>query len=287
MIDERRVQNNKVSVGNTFASYAALCRAIGIAATKGKQRQGEQDTLKRYFDWKKLPNSNRIIITKTFYNNPKPKPESNRTGKPLSASGVMLQELVLARRWNETTTRTAMLAKMGLIPKTGYNPDLAISKNVQVDYHNKMRELLEGVLNKLAKKEDCSIRKFTCFVKSKQELTPAEESAYRQIKAEALEYAGESKVYYVYLHNKENQYYGYISDKCIERFDDECRDMICITTPKPDKDVKPSKEALVDEVINNLAERQNSKVRIGKNKWVTSYCDELLRLKSVILNNNI
>ena len=95
------VITQQVTKGQTFKSYAALCKHIGIPATTGKQRQLDQDYLQHYFTWEKADGSSQITITETFYTCPKPF-EDGRKGIHTTRLNTMMQNLILSTPWNDS-----------------------------------------------------------------------------------------------------------------------------------------------------------------------------------------
>lgn len=80
---EALIQKNKVSKSKKaydFDSFNALCAHIGVPVKKGgSERKLYEKHFKRFFDWEKVPGTNKIKITSTYYGKPIPY-VSHRTG---------------------------------------------------------------------------------------------------------------------------------------------------------------------------------------------------------------
>lgn len=114
----------QVAVGQEFKSYSALCEYIGIPVTKGKQRQLDQRRLQCYFTWEKIAGSNRLVITDTFYDAPKPY-EDNRKGIHTTELGEMMQSLILATPWRhkELLSKSGVFRRMNLLTVEKYDQE--------------------------------------------------------------------------------------------------------------------------------------------------------------------
>lgn len=109
--------------------------------TTGKQRQLDQRHLESYFKWEKVAGSNRLVITETFYDNPKPF-EDKRQGIHTTELGAMLQGLLLQTPWpREGITKRKILIDMGvLVARDICN----LKTDAYWDYSQKQYSLLES-----------------------------------------------------------------------------------------------------------------------------------------------
>ena len=83
--------------------------------TTGKQRQLDQRHLQCYFTWEKIAGSNRLVITDTFYDAPKPF-EDKRQGIHTTELGGMLQSLILQKELPSIgITKRNILIELGVM----------------------------------------------------------------------------------------------------------------------------------------------------------------------------
>ena len=89
-----KIASNHVETGQSYKSYSALCSFIGIEPKKGgKERKYQEKRLKCYFDWQKVEGSHKLIITETYYDNPKPY-EDGRNGRKTTLTNGPMQQLL-------------------------------------------------------------------------------------------------------------------------------------------------------------------------------------------------
>lgn len=161
---KKRIMEQQVKKGQAFKSYAALCRYVGIPVTTGKQRQLDQRHLRCFFTWEKVAESNRLIITETSYDDPKPF-EDGRKGEHPTSLNKMMQNLILSTPWKRSfLSRYEMLSAMGLVlpnensEPVGEEEQLHQRRTAAGDYTRKLNDLFKSACAQLKKQGYAEIK---------------------------------------------------------------------------------------------------------------------------------
>ena len=211
-----RLEENRVAIGQSFSSFNALCRFLGIVAKKGgRERKYIEKRLRCYFDWERLPSSNRLIITEVFYDNPKPYVDERR-GIHTTAENEPMQNLILLtpELFSTDYTERGILIKMKLINQeepSGYRT------SVYQDYKDRLSDLLESALTQLTKRGYISTRGYLCALKTGYVLTQDEENCYGQIIGEVLREFKVPSIRIVNLQGRGEQFWKEVNRHCQEQ----------------------------------------------------------------------
>ena len=273
-------------MGEVYTSCAALCRRIGIKATTGKQRKIEKDILQQYFSWEEQAHSNQLVITETYYDNPRQRKTKER-GRPKDQLRLMMQNLIASSKWNGSNyySKWNILIMLGLLPrekdKNNQGDKKRIFEKAQQEYINCTYDLLKRAMDFLGKSEGNQVEKHIFFQCSGKMLTAGQEVIYKQIRRDALSEVSEKNLNRVYASNKDKEYWAIVNDRCISELGDSCVSKWKISISAPcERNVK--REELVDGIISKLVDQNGGLPAIGKNS-VTDYRDGLLRLKENIM----
>ena len=218
MIDYYLIQIVRVNIGQEFKSYSDLCSYIGIPVTKGKQRQLDQRHLQCYFTWEKIAGSNRLVITDTFYDAPKPF-EDNRKGIHTTEFGGVMQNLILSTPWqpNELISKGKMLERMNLIragPSATLEIDCEEEENFEHikrqpkdDYRRKLNSLLDSACEQLRKKGYAEINSVVANPKTKYVLSEQEFQKFNEIWKNTLGLFGAFHIGVIYQRRQEKEFW--------------------------------------------------------------------------------
>ena len=218
MIDYYLIQIVRVNIGQEFKSYSDLCSYIGIPVTKGKQRQLDQRHLQCYFTWEKIAGSNRLVITETFYDAPKPF-EDNRKGIHTTEFGGVMQNLILSTPWqpNELISKGKMLERMNLIragPSATLEIDCEEEENFEHikrqpkdDYRRKLNSLLDSACEQLRKKGYAEINSVVANPKTKYVLSEQEFQKFNEIWKNTLGLFGAFHIGVIYQRRQEKEFW--------------------------------------------------------------------------------
>ena len=193
------ISNNPVQVGQTFKSYAELCRAIKIPVTTGKQRQLDQRHLKCYFDWETQAGSHQLRITSIYYEEPKPF-DDQRQGVHTTETGQMLQNLFLTHGWNDKYyfSLSGFLYQMGLFSEEQQEMRTRVGA-VERQYSSKLCGRLRSAITQIKKKRLAAVDLAVIDLDAREILPWEEWDHFRQIKRETLQAFGvnsEAKIWW-------------------------------------------------------------------------------------------
>ena len=209
----------QVAVGQEFKSYSALCEYIGISVTKGKQRQLDQRRLQCYFTWEKVAGSNRLVITDTFYDAPKPY-EDNRKGIHTTELGEMMQSLILATPWRhkELLSKSGVFRRMNLLTVEKYDSEeyvdddkrFHIKRSAWGDYFRKLNDLFKSACTQLEKKDAAKIMAVVANPETGYILTEKETEEFKRIWKSSLEVFGAYDIRVIYKWHQEKEFWDHL-----------------------------------------------------------------------------
>lgn len=193
------IRNNPVQIGQTFKSYAELCRAINIPVTTGKQRQLDQRHLKCYFDWETKPGSHQLRITSTYYKDPKPF-DDQRQGVHTTETGQMLQNLFLAHDWDSKYyfALSGFLYQMGLFSKEQQEMRTRVGE-VERRYSSRLCGRLRSAITQINKKSLATVGLVVIDLDTREILHGGKREHFLRIKRETLQAFGvnsEAKIWW-------------------------------------------------------------------------------------------
>jgi len=154
--------------------------------TTGKQRQLDQRHLQRFFTWEKVAGSNRLVITETFYDDPKPF-EDGRKGAHLTRLNTMMQNLILSTPWTDFfLSRYEMLSAMGLVllnenPEPVDEEEQSHQKRTAAgDYSRKLNDLFKSACTQLKKQGYAEIKPVVINIKTGEVLSEIDADKYHR-----------------------------------------------------------------------------------------------------------
>ena len=308
-----QVRNTPLEIGQEFKSYPNLCSYIGIPATKGKQRQLDQRHLQCYFTWEKIAGSNRLVITDTFYDAPKPF-EDNRKGIHTTEFGGVMQNLILSTPWqpNELISKGKMLERMNLIragPSATLEIDCEEEENFEHikrqpkdDYRRKLNSLLDSACEQLRKKGYAEINSVVANPKTKYVLSEQEFQKFNEIWKNTLGLFGAFHIGVIYQRRQEKEFWqslNYATETNEILHQEPLRKLMQISSIKPEvaKNVDRQaflygiRDALISNYISWYQQKTSPGIGICRNSDLNSpsppeiYKNDLsLFLKPLIIN---
>ena len=214
----QKILANPVYVDEVYPSFAALCKHFDINAPKGKQRQYQKRLFNCFFDFDKMERSNQIVITDTFFDDPKPYPDE-RTGIKTTECNLPMQNLLLGHKWdtNILLLSREILRILKLVPP--YYPYNSEEKHTlaQLDFARKMTRTLESAIHQLQLKEELHLQDSISIVhvigtrdekySLKYELDEEEAVKYHEIVTAVLHEMGYISRFDVYQYNDQKRFW--------------------------------------------------------------------------------
>lgn len=252
-----KIAANPVEIGQEFKSYVALCTHIGIPATTGKQRQLDQRHLQCYFTWEKVAGSNRLVITETFYDAPKPF-EDKRQGIHTTELGGMLQGLILKTPWQrQPMTKRKMLVKMKIMAQRDIH---GLRTDAYWDYSQKQYSLLESAFTQLKKKGTLDIVQVLADKRTGEELPEAAIAVYREIFQSVLAEYKAAHIVNIYKRHLQEDFWNDVDEETQKRMGRR-KLALCwkIVQIKPNFDGDVSAKEYVQAVADKLSDNYSKK----------------------------
>lgn len=237
-----------------------------------------------YFTFEKQPHSNSLIITETFYDNPRVF-EDARKGVHTTALGKMMQNLILSTlQKNQLYSKRDMLLEMGLISRNSLSNQ---TTSAAWDYCNKFYRLLDSAVNQLNKKGSALIVPVLVdrITKAVVAMNPERIAQYDVIAKTVCKSIGANSVADVYRKGMEKEFWQ-LMDKAV------CEQMgyqgiikkLLIEEIYPQKAAPVDRRELIqcaaDTVYNNYAHGHKGVIGIERIKAAPEKCqkyhDELL-----------
>lgn len=231
----------------------------------GKQRQLDQRHLQCYFTWEKVAGSNRLVITETFYDDPKPF-EDGRKGEHLTRLNKMMQNLILSTPWTDSfLSRYEMLSAMGLVlPNENPEPvaeeeQLHQKRTAAGDYSRKLNDLFKSACTQLKKQGYAEIKPVVINTKTREVLSETDAENYHQELRCTLGIFGAFHLGIVYARGQEKEFWQKLDIATeVSIGQSPLRDRMQIVTIKPEcADAVDRKEfvtAVADKLKANYAD---------------------------------
>ena len=260
-----KIPQAQVTVGQEFKSYSALCDYVGVPATTGKQRQLDQRHLKCFFTWEKVAGANRLVITETFYDAPKPF-EDGRKGAHLTRLNGMMQNLILSTPWTDSfLSRYEMLSVMELVlPDEKLEPvngeeQIHQKRTAAGDYSRKLNDLFKSACTQLKKQGYAEIKPVVINIKTGVILSEIDAESYHRELRCTLGIFGAFHMGIVYARGQEKEFWNKLDIATnVSIGQSPLRDRMQIVTIKPEcADAVDRKEfvtAVADKLKSNYAD---------------------------------
>ena len=270
------ISNNPVKVGQTFKSYAELCRAIKIPVTTGKQRQLGQRHLKCYFDWETKKGSNQLTIIETYYENPK-QFDDQRQGIHTTETGQMLQNLFLAHGWssNYYFSLSGFLYQMGLFSNEQQEIQTRVGK-VERRYSSGLCGRLRSAITQINKKGLASVDLAVIDLDAREILPWEEWDHFRQIKRETLQAFGVTSEAQIWWRRKYEDYEKQLSIRTKNELKvPHVNERYFVMDVKPLESPPPTREEFLTQFGQELVDGYKGGFGIASKE---AFRDDLLRL---------
>lgn len=210
----KNIEINKVTVGQSFKTFNALCKSVGVEPKKGgKERKYIEKRLRCYFDWEKAEHSSKVTISAVYYDNPKAY-EDERRGIHTTDENRLMQYLVLLTPalFEEDYGKRSMLIRMRLL--TNENP--YYRTRVYWNYESKVRNLLESALNQLTKLGYIFAWPYLYSWQDECSLCLEEEIVYEEIFQHTLKEYGAKNVVIVDMKGLGEMFWKDVNKKCVK-----------------------------------------------------------------------
>ena len=276
---QQMIMKQQVKKGQTFKSYAALCRYVGIPITTGKQRQLDQRHLQCCFTWEKVAESSRLIITETFYDDPKPF-EDGRKGEHPTSLNKMMQNLILSTPWKYSfLSRYEMLSAMGLVlsnensAPVGEEEQPHQRRTAAGDYGRKLNNLFKSACAQLKKQGYAEIKPVVINTKTYEILSEIDAECYHRELRCTLGIFGAFHLGAIYARGQEKEFWKKLDiATAVSMGQSPLRDRMQIVTIRPEcADVVDRKEFLTliaDKLKTNYADWYYEKTGIREAEGV-------------------
>lgn len=142
--------HEKLSVGQTFPSYRALCRYLGLPILSSDSLKAQKEELECYLKYKNVGNGNSIKITKIYQ---EPKQRTDKRSKGNNSKYIELIEQLLIRSLRKfnghiTISKTDLMLLLGMVNENYivYRRKNINSNNLY-DFSNHIRTIITNELN--------------------------------------------------------------------------------------------------------------------------------------------
>lgn len=270
------IMKNRVTEGETYPSYAALCKYIDIPCTTGKQRTYDQEHLRCYFSWEKVARRNSITITKTYYENPINFEDGRKNGIRTTPLGEMTQQLIINYAQDgKAYSKTGLLYALGIeISFEGSHKD-KIDTHIKNRYGMKICDLMDGALHQLELKQIIHVEYIVVYGEKKQLLDRKQWDLFHTIKRDILTEFNAQNEYIIYHKGKRIEYRQRLNEETEKQIGlKDMKDCLVITFKKECEKREVSSEEffhlISENLLNNYRKRNHVDGGFGrKPHWET------------------
>lgn len=231
---------------------------MGIPVTMGKQRQLDQRHLQCFFTWEKVAESNRLIITETFYDDPKLF-EDGRKGEHPTKLNKMMQNLILSTPWKYSfQSRYEMLSAMGLVLPDENSAPVGEEQPHQKrtaagDYAKKLNGLFKSACAQLKKQGYAEIKPVVINTKTRETLSEIDAEKYHRELRCTLGIFGAFHVGVIYARGQEKEFWKKLDiATAVSIGQSPLRDQMQIVTIRPECAEVVDRNEFLNLVADNL-----------------------------------
>lgn len=217
---EKKILTNRVSVGQTFSSFNALCKHIDIEPKKsGSQRAAIEKQLRRFFDYEKVSGSYSIRITAEHYSSPAPY-ITKRTGKHATDLNLAIRHLIIfsPELLKNNYTKENIKRCLGIVHRRVMKMDPR--RNTQYRYESKIYYALNSALTQFNKVGPLNYEEYYMAQNGKGKwirISPAEYTTYCSISETVKIDFHINSVMEAKYRGKESDFWDELNEKCMKR----------------------------------------------------------------------
>lgn len=290
------IDTSALEIGMVVKNYRELCMLLNQDVKGGKSKQLQIEDFKRYFDFEKA--GQKFIIT-DIYDEPLTKEDKRKLGNNSIyvkyIEMILLQHLSKQKGYTKTLTKRNWWELLGMVNKK-YNK-IAPKQLQKIDYkitpfqinnfyqrcNKKLEQILFSALNNLKNRKLILWELQTVIVtiddRGKQDWSLAlDEDKKRILQVEryilknVMRY---EKIFQVFLHNKQNEYYHLVNEKLNELYGwhHYFKQIKLIYTPEDvqeaiqQSEIELQKEILNQKIINVLNDNAKEKYNKETERW--------------------
>ena len=212
---EANLLQHRVAEGQEYTSFNKLCEAVHVEPKVSKgQRKAIERQFRRFFDWAKIPDSYKVVITDTFYDDPKPT-ENNRQGIHNTALNTPMQELIMLTPVLFETDHT----KNGILTRLHFNkarPEKPNRRNTYYIYKGKIQRIFESAIQQLDKQGKADVERYYIARSNGKRLAVEEHAKYVQIYNSVRDEFGGSSPVTMEIYDKESAFWQEVNARSME-----------------------------------------------------------------------